>query len=126
MSSKIRFALPLLFIIITIIVLGCSSPEEQGFTLKDVQGIGYQAEEDITKQYWKYDDLLEAWDGNIAVNGKSQYLGVLIFKGITIEGYPLTNIRMKSGSIDNIAVACEDQSVCNYVTDKLNSNKTNN
>ena len=64
MSSKIRFALPLLFIIITIIVLGCSSPEEQGFTLKDVQDIGYQAEEDITKQYWKYDDKKEQMSVN--------------------------------------------------------------
>ena len=120
MPTNIRFILPLLSIIITIIVIGCSSPEEQAFTLKNIQDIGFQTEKEITSKYWKYDDLLEAWDGSISVNGKSQYLGTLIFKGATIEGFTLDNISIKSASVENVAIACEEQEVCDYVTGMLN------
>ncbi len=115
MSHQIRFILPAIWISLALFILGCSSTEEQGLTLKNVQDIGFQTEEDITKQYWKFQDLSEAWNGNILVNDESRYLGILIFEGTTIEGYPLTNIPMKSASIQNIAVACEAQEVCDYV-----------
>ena len=123
MPNKILLILPAIFISITILVSGCSSTEEQGLTLKSVQNIGFEAQEDITKQYWKFQDLSEAWNGNILVNDQSKYLGILIFEGTTIEGYPLTNILMKSASIQNIAVACEEQEVCDYVVEQINLNK---
>ena len=123
MHNKIRLILPVVCIPIMILVLGCSSPEEQGLTLNNVQDIGFETEEDITKQYWKFQDLSEAWNGNILVNDESKYLGILIFKGTTIEGYPLTNIPMKSASIQNIAVACEEQEVCDYVVEQISLNK---
>ena len=123
MPNKILLILPAIFISITILVSGCSSTEEQGLTLKSVQNIGFEAQEDITKQYWKFQDLSEAWNGNILVNDQSKYLGILIFEGTTIEGYPLTNIPMKSASIQNIAVACEEQEVCDYVVEQINLNK---
>ena len=119
MSNKMRLILPAVFISIAILVSGCSSTEEQGLTLKSVQNIGFEAQEDITKQYWKFQDLSEAWNGNILVNDQSKYLGILIFEGTTIEGYPLTNIPMKSASIQNIAVACEEQEVCDYVVKQI-------
>jgi len=123
MTNKIRLILPAICISIALLVLGCSSTEEQGLTLKNVQDIGFETEENITKQYWKFQDLLEAWNGNILVNDESKYLGILIFKGTTIEGYPLTNIPMKSASIQNIALACEDQEICDYVVEQINLNK---
>ena len=123
MPNKIRLILPAIFISIAILVSGCSSTEEQGLTLKSVQNIGFEAQEDITKQYWKFQDLSEAWNGNILVNEQSKYLGILIFEGTTIEGYPLSNIPMKSASIQNIAVACEEQEVCDYVIEQINLNK---
>ena len=119
MTNKIRLILPAICISIALLVLGCSSTEEQGLTLKSVQNIGFEAQEDITKQYWKFQDLSEAWNGNILVNDQSKYLGILIFEGTTIEGYPLTNIPMKSASIQNIAVACEEQEVCDYVVKQI-------
>ena len=119
MLNKMRLILPAIFISIAILVSGCSSTEEQGLTLKSVQNIGFEAQEDITKQYWKFQDLSEAWNGNILVNDQSKYLGILIFEGTTIEGYPLTNIPMKSASIQNIAVACEEQEVCDYVVKQI-------
>ena len=122
MPNKMRLILPVIFISIAILVSGCSSTEEQGLTLKSVQNIGFEAQEDITKQYWKFQDLSEAWNGNILVNDQSKYLGILIFEGTTIEGYPLTNIPMKSASIQNIAVACEEQEVCDYVVKQLHGN----
>ena len=123
MTNKIRLILSAICISIALLVLGCSSTEEQGLTLKNVQDIGFETEENITKQYWKFQDLLEAWNGNILVNDESKYLGILIFEGTTIEGYPLTNIPMKSASIQNIAVACEEQEVCDYVVQQINLNK---
>tara|TARA_B100001013_G_C24607955_1_gene441877 strand:- start:428 stop:799 length:372 start_codon:yes stop_codon:yes gene_type:complete len=123
MTNNIRLILPAICISIALLVLGCSSTEEQGLTLKNVQDIGFETEENITKQYWKFQDLLEAWNGNILVNDESKYLGILIFKGTTIEGYPLTNIPMKSASIQNIALACEDQEICDYVVEQINLNK---
>ena len=72
------------------------------------------------KNHWKFQDLTEAWNGTILVNDQSKYLGILIFEGTTIEGYPLTNIPMKSASIQNIAVACEEQEVCDYVVEQIN------
>ena len=122
MPNKIRLILPAIFISIAILVSGCSSTEEQGLTLKSFQNIGFEAQEDITKQYWKFQDLTEAWNGTILVNDQSKYLGILIFEGTTIEGYPLTNIPMKSASIQNIAVACEEQEVCDYVVKQLHGN----
>ena len=122
MPNKFRLILPAIFISITILVSGCSSTEEQGLTLKSVQNIGFEAQEDITKQYWKFQDLSQAWNGNILINDQSKYLGILIFEGTTIEGYPLTNIPMKSASIQNIAVACEEQEVCDYVVKQLHGN----
>ena len=50
MLNKIRLILPVVCIPIVILVLGCSSPEEQGLTLKNVQDIGFETEENITKQ----------------------------------------------------------------------------
>ena len=123
MPNKIRLILPAICISVFILVLGCSSTEEQGLTLKSIQDIGFETEEDISKQYWKFQDLSEAWNGNILVKGESKYLGILIFEGTTIEGYPLTNIPMKSASIQNIAVACEEQEVCDYVVEQINLNK---
>ena len=123
MTNKIRLILPAICISIALLVLGCSSTEEQGLTLKNVQDIGFETEENITKQYWKFQDLLEAWNGNILVNDESKYLGILISEGTTIEGYPLTNIPMKSASIQNVAVACEEQEVCDYVVEQINLNK---
>ena len=123
MPNKIRLILPTICISVFILVLGCSSTEEQGLTLKNIQDIGFETEEDISKQYWKFQDLSEAWNGNILVKGESKYLGILIFEGTTIEGYPLTNIPMKSASIQNIAVACEEQEVCDYVVEQINLNK---
>ena len=122
MPNKIPLILPAIFISIAILVSGCSSTEEQGLTLKSFQNIGFEAQEDITKQYWKFQDLTEAWNGTILVNDQSKYLGILIFEGTTIEGYPLTNIPMKSASIQNIAVACEEQEVCDYVVKQLHGN----
>ena len=119
MAAKIRFMLLLVFVTIVVIVIGCSSPEEQGFTLKNMQDIGFQTEKDITKQYWKFQDLSEAWEGNITVNGESKFLGGLIFEGKTIDGFPLTNLPLKSASVENVAVACEEQKVCDYVTENL-------
>ena len=123
MPNKIRLILPVICISVFILVLGCSSTEEQGLTLKSIQDIGFETEEDISKQYWKFQDLSEAWNGNILVKGESKYLGILIFEGTTIEGYPLTNIPMKSASIQNIAVACKEQEVCDYVVEQINLNK---
>ena len=123
MPNKMRLILPAIFISIAILVSGCSSTEEQGLTLKSVQNIGFEAQEDITKQYWKFQDLSEAWNGNILVKDQSKYLGILIFDGTTFEGYQLTNIPMKSASIQNIAIACEEQEVCDYVVEQISLNK---
>ena len=73
MSHQIRFILPAIWISLALFILGCSSTEEQGLTLKNVQDIGFQTEEDITKQYWKFQDLSEAWNGNILVKDEDEH-----------------------------------------------------
>ena len=71
MPNQIRLMLPVVCIPIMILVLGCSSPEEQGLTLNNVQDIGFETEEDIDKELKKirmplyYKELLKCLDKTI-------------------------------------------------------------
>ena len=97
---------------------------ESLFTLSDIESIGFTKTEDTTST-WDYEDLLEAWDGEILVNGTSQYLGVNIFDGpvdeFTKEQFTMLGlmVSVRTAVIRNIGIACHSQEVCDYIIEKL-------
>jgi hypothetical protein len=97
---------------------------ESFFTLSDIESIGFKKTEDTTST-WDYEHLLEGWDGEILVNGTSQYFGVLIF-GEAVDKFTKEQftqvglmVSVRTAVIHNIAIACHAQEVCDYVIEKL-------
>jgi len=101
-----------------------AAPKTVYYSLADIESIGFTQTEETTST-WDYEDLLEAWDGEILVNGTSQYLGVLIFDGpvdeFTKEQFTMLGLilSVRTAIIHNIAIACEAQEVCDYIIEEL-------
>ena len=115
--------LAFLFLTVLILALGaCGSGEP--ITLADLEGIGFKKDSNTTSTY-DYEDINEAWDGEITINGASEFLEVVIFSSVpddfTKEQWKMLTMAfsMRSFIINNIAIACEIQETCDYVKDKL-------
>ena len=114
--------LAFLFITVLILALGaCGSGEP--ITLAGLEGIGFKKDSNTTSTY-DYEDINEAWDGEITINGAPEFLEVVIFSSIPDDFRNRWKIMtmafsMRSSIINNIAIACETQETCDYVKDKL-------
>ena len=107
-----------------------------GLSIVDLENIGYKKNEKVSEtdpSRYKYDGILEAWDGEIVVNDQSHFLVILIFDNNLddIEG----NVMMislktrlirrgithaiKTGYVKNLLVACYAEEVCSYVIETL-------
>jgi hypothetical protein len=101
-----------------------AAPKPVYYSLADIESIGFTKTEETTST-WDDEDLLEAWGGEILVNGTSQYLEVLIFDGpvdeFTKEQFAMTGLifSVRTAIIHNIAIACEAQEVCDYIIEEL-------
>ena len=88
---------------------------------------GISSETDPSR--YRYDDILEAWDGEIVVNNKSHFLATLIFdkKFDDVEGEVMmislrgrlrragTTQSITTGYVKNILVACYAQEACSHI-----------
>ena len=115
--------LAFLFLTLLILALGaCGSGEP--ITLADLEGIGFKKDSNTTSTY-DYEDINEAWDGEITINGAPEFLEVVIFTSvlddITKERWNgiAMDFGMRSYIINNIAISCQTQETCDYVKDKL-------
>ena len=107
-----------------------------GFSINDMEKIGYKKNEEVNKadpSRYRYDGLLEAWDGEIVVNDQTHFLEILIFdrKFDDIEGGVMmislkgrlrragVTLPVKTGYIKNILVACYAEEACSYIIENL-------
>ena len=105
-------------------------------SIDNLETIGYKKNEKVSEtdpSRYKYDNILEAWDGEIVVNDQSHLLTILIFdkKFDDIEGRVMmislrgrlsrTGITkpIKTGYVKNILVACYDEEACAHVIETL-------
>lgn len=103
-----------------------------GISINDLEAIGYKKNEKISEtdpSRYRYDDILEAWDGEIVVNNKSHFLATLIFdkKFDDVEGEVMmislrgrlrragTTQSITTGYVKNILVACYAQEACSHI-----------
>ena len=93
--------------------------------LNPILSMSLRVKNEDTTSTWDYEGLLESWDGEILVNGTSQYFGVLIFgetvDKVTKEQFTQVGlmVSVRTAVIHNIAIACRAQEVCDYVIEKL-------
>ena len=107
-----------------------------GLSIVDLENIGYKKNEKVSEtdpSRYKYDDILEAWDGEIVVNDQSHFLVILIFdkKFDDIEGQVMmislrgrlrragTTQSVTTGYVKNILVACYAEEACAHVIETL-------
>ena len=105
-------------------------------SIANLETIGYKKNEKVSEtdpSRYKYDDILEAWDGEIVVNDQSHLLTILIFdkKFDDIEGRVMmislrgrlarTGITkpIKTGYVKNILVACYAEEACAHVIETV-------
>ena len=113
-----------LFITVLIFALGaCGGGSSAPLTIGDLEDIGFKKERNTTATY-EY-QIVEAWDGEITVNGATEFLEVLIFPDapddFTKEQWEMLTMAFNTRSliINNLAIACSTQETCDYVKDNL-------
>jgi hypothetical protein len=101
---------------------------ESLFTISDIESIGFEKTEDATSNYdleHQQPHLLEAWEGEILVNGASQLVAVFILDEAVDESTKelMTQLGLILGYgkavIHNVAILCLAQEGCDYVIEKL-------
>lgn len=105
-------------------------------SIDNLETIGYKKNEKVSEtdpSRYKYDNILEAWDGEIVVNDQSHFLVILIFdrKFDDVEGQVMmislrgrlrragVTLPVKTGYIKNILVACYAEEACSYIIENL-------
>jgi hypothetical protein len=109
--------------LIGIALIACSTGPTE-YTIEDVESAGFTITEDLTSTY-DYPGLLSSLDGNINLDGKSDYVGVFIFDGkpddFTKE--QLKTLGLMVGSrvqfSKNIVIACHTEDVCKHLANNL-------
>jgi len=108
----------------------------EGVSINDLETIGYKKNEKVSEtdpSRYRYDGILEAWDGEIIVNDQSHFLVILIFdkKFDDIEGRVMmislkgrlrragTTQAIKTGYVKNILVGCYAEEACSRIIEKL-------
>ena len=105
-------------------------------SINNLETIGYKKNEKVSEtdpSRYKYDDILEAWDGEIVVNDQSHFLVILIFdkKFDDVEGQVMmislrgrlrragTTQSITTGYVKNILVACYAKEACSHIIETL-------
>ena len=105
-------------------------------SIDNLETIGYKKNEKVSEtdpSRYKYDNILEAWDGEIVVNDQSHFLVILIFdkKFDDVEGQVMmislrgrlrragTTQSITTGYVKNILVACYAQEACAHIIETL-------
>jgi len=105
-------------------------------SIDNLETIGYKKNEKVSEtdpSRYKYDNILEAWDGEIVVNDQSHFLVILIFdnKFDDVEGQVMmislrgrlrragTTQSITTGYVKNILVACYAKEACAHVIETL-------
>ena len=101
---------------------------ESLFTITDIESIGFTKTDDTTSDYdleHQQPHLLEAWEGQILVNGTYQLVAVLILDEAIDESTKelMTQkgliLGYERAVIHNVGILCLAQEVCDYVSEKL-------
>ena len=107
-----------------------------GVSINDLETIGYKKTEKVSEtdpSRYRYDGILEAWDGEIVVNDQSHFSVILIFDKTfdDVEGRVMmislkgrlrragTTQAIKTGYVKNIVVACYAEEACSHIIETL-------
>jgi len=137
-TMKIKSLVTILFSLASMLMfVGCSSeapvvtPEmvpTRILTLNDIEGTGF-TKANATTDGWAIEGLSESWDGEILVDGGAEFLEVLIFDkaaDATVQDKfnrysfrKYLTFAPATAFTDNIAIACQEQTACNYLIEQL-------